>query len=88
MSSSNNFDTTSCCVKRGLKKRAADVTFAVIGRGEVGEFPQQPSLVGVPAKADNREKQSVRLTICSIQPAAIKVQLKLANSADESLVVF
>ena len=26
------------------------LTFAVIGRGEVGEFPQQPSFLSVPAQ--------------------------------------
>lgn len=45
------------CQMRMEKKKAAaaaDLTFAVIGRGEVGEFPQQPALLGVPAKADSR----------------------------------
>lgn len=52
-----------------MRTTAADLTFAVIGGGEVGEFPQQPSLVGVPATADNHEKQSARFPTCSLQPA-------------------
>lgn len=33
------------------------LTFAVVGRGKVGQFPEQPAFIGVPAEA---EKKSVR----------------------------
>lgn len=28
------------------------LTFAVVGRGKVGEFPQQPALLSIPAEKD------------------------------------
>lgn len=31
------------------------LTFAVIGRGEVGELPQQPSFLGIPEGAENKQ---------------------------------
>lgn len=48
-----------CCtmwvntIKKESSSRA--LTFAVIGRGEVGEFPQQPSFLSVPAETKNSQ---------------------------------
>lgn len=51
-----------------IKKRAAAaaLTFAVVGRGQVGEFPQQPSLLSVPAEATNG--QSDPACVVSLHP--------------------
>lgn len=46
---------------------AAALTFAVVGRGEVGEFPQQPSLLSIPAAATN--SQSNPACLSSLHPS-------------------
>lgn len=50
-------------IKKESSSRA--LTFAVIGRGEVGEFPQQPSFLSIPAET---KTQSVRHNLLLYSP--------------------
>lgn len=65
-----------CCtmwvntIKKESSSRA--LTFAVIGRGEVGEFPQQPSFLSVPAETEN--------TVSETQPASLVSTLWIKSS--------
>lgn len=47
--------TRANSIKKTAAAAAAALTFAVVGRREVGEFPQQPSLLSVPEGATNSQ---------------------------------